>query len=108
MSCTNLTTEHAKERLPKTTPAGLRKRLEKKLLSLGGSKILWQGFDPQAVPLASQGQLFSQRVRMRRGTPNRCHANVAELWAGAIGKCHPVTGYALSDDQWVSHSWVVE
>jgi hypothetical protein len=108
MNSAHSTNKTAKKRRPKTTPARVRKRLEDKLLSLGGSKVIWQGNDPHATLIAARGQVFPQRVRMRRGDPNRCHANAAEIWAGATDKYQLVTGYALSNDHWSSHSWVID
>jgi hypothetical protein len=89
-------------------PTEVRARLERTLLALGGSRIVWQGSDPQAALIAAKGQLFPQSVQMRAGTPNRCHTNAADLWATGTDRYQLVTGYALSGDRWVSHSWVVE
>jgi hypothetical protein len=108
VNCTSPTTKNGEKRQPKTTPARVRKSLEEKLLALGGSKVIWQGYDPQAALIVARGQLFSQRVRTRRGEPHRCHGNAAELWASGIDRYQLVTGYALSGGKWVSHSWVVE
>jgi hypothetical protein len=108
MICTTTTNKKSRKSQPRITPARIRKRLEAKLLALGGSEVFWQGNDPQAALIAERGQLFDQRVRMRRGQPNRCHENAAVLWASEIEKCQLVTGYALSGDTWWSHSWVVE
>jgi hypothetical protein len=101
-------TDAKKKQEPITVPAAVRKRLEARLLSLGGSRVIWEAPDPEAALIADQGQPFSQRVRMRRGEPSRCHANAAELWAGAADRYQLVTGYALSGDRWVSHSWVID
>ena len=83
-------------------------RLEQKLLSIGGSSVVWQGNDPHAALLVARGELFSQRVRMRRGEPHQCHANAAEIWSGDIDKYQLVTGYALCEHLWLSHSWIVQ
>src|SRR5437879_2061496 len=66
---------------PEATPARLRRRLERKLLAVGGSEVVWQGRDPHAALIAARGQLCTQRVRVRRGEPYRCHANAADRWA---------------------------
>jgi len=98
----------SKKRQVSTIPAQPHPELEGKLLALGGSKVLWQGSDPHADLVAAKGHLFSQPVQLRPGEPNRCHVNTAKLWEGAKGAYQLVTGYALSGDQWVSHSWVVD
>ena len=108
MDGTSSATRKTKERRPTPIPARLRRRLERKLLSLGGSEVIWQACDPDAALISDRGQRFSQRVRMRRGEPHRCHANAAESWAGATDKYQVVTGYALGGDRWVSHSWVID
>lgn len=45
---------------------------------------------------------------MKPGQPNRCHSNAADLWAEAKDRYRLVTGYALGDNQWVSHRWVID
>jgi hypothetical protein len=71
--------------------------------------VLWRSHDPQAAVIAAQGRPFTLPVRMRRGEPNCCHGNAADLWARDPEKYQLVTGYALSDDGlWRSHSWVVD
>jgi hypothetical protein len=108
MTRTRTTREEAREARPKTTPARLRRRLEGKLLPLGGTRVACPMYDPDAALIAAQGQLFTQPVRMRRGAPHRCHGNAAVLWARAMDRYQLATGYALSGGVWVSHSWVVD
>jgi hypothetical protein len=108
MICTNRTEKSGKKFQQKAVPARLRRLLEGKLLPLGGSQVIWQSSDPHAALIAARGEEFPQRVRMRRGEPNRCHVNAAELWAGATDRYQLATGYALSADHWVGHSWVVD
>jgi hypothetical protein len=45
---------------------------------------------------------------MKHGKPHECHSNAADLWAKGTDKYRLVTGYALMDNHWVSHSWVVD
>jgi hypothetical protein len=97
----------ATKRQRDATPTAIRKRLEGKLLSLGGSCVLWQGDGARATFIAARGRPFTLPVRMRRGEPHRCHGNAADLWARGTEKCQLVTGYALAGDAWLSHSWVV-
>jgi hypothetical protein len=40
----------------KVTPARVRRRLEEKLLALGGSSVIWQGRDPHADLIAVRGE----------------------------------------------------
>jgi hypothetical protein len=108
MTRTRTTREEAREGRPKTTPARLRRRLEGKLLPLGGTRVACLMYDPDAALIASRGRLFTQPVRMRRGAPHRCHGNAADLWARAMDRYQLVTGYALSRGVWGSHSWVID
>ncbi len=105
---TTKTNSDGTQNRPQVIPAEVRNRLERKLLSFGGSSVIWQGFDPQAALVANKGHIFDQRVRMKRGIPHRCHENAAELWALAMDKYQLVTGYGLSGDKWFAHSWVVD
>jgi hypothetical protein len=107
-SAKKTTSERNTKPRPVPIPTEVRIRLERSLLTLGGAKIVWQDSDPHAALVAAKGQLFPQPVQLRHGMPNRCHTNAADLWAGAPDKYQLVTGYALSGDRWVSHSWVVE
>lgn len=102
------TSERTIKARPIPIPAVVRTRLERTLLSLGGSKVIWQDSDPQVALIAAQGQLFPQSVELRPGPPHYCHANAADLWARTPDRYKLVTGYALSDDTWWDHSWVIE
>jgi hypothetical protein len=74
----------------------------------GGGRLLRTGPDPYAADVLARGDLFDLPVRQRPGEPNRCHANAAELWARDVDRYRPGTGYALTGDVWVTHSWVVD
>ena len=89
-------------------PLEFRKRLEDKLLPLGGSWVSWHEVDPDIADIADRGKLFLQPVQMRLGEPRRPHRNSAKLWASAMDKYKLVSGYALSKDKWVGHSWVID
>jgi len=89
-------------------PLELRKLLEDKLLPLGGSWVSWHEEDPDIAEIADRGQLFLQPVQMRLGEPRQPHRNSAKLWANAMDRYKLVSGYALSKDEWVGHSWVVD
>jgi hypothetical protein len=88
----NPATRNAGKRRPETTPARLRKCLAEKLLSLGGSRVPWQGDGARAALIAAQGRPFTLPVRMRRGEPHRCHGNAADLWARGTEKYQPASG----------------
>ena len=90
------------------TPIKWRRRLKGILSPLGGDIITWRGNDPHAAFIANHGQVFSHPVKMRRGRPNYCHANAADLWAKEPEKYQLVSGYALSQGHWLAHSWVVD
>lgn len=41
------------------------------------------------------------------GEPHQCHSNSAACWDANQQTCLIVTGYALFDDRWLQHSWVM-
>jgi hypothetical protein len=101
----------ADARRPRAIPArrpDWQPRLERKLLAIGGSAVVWPDSDTHAPLIAAGGRTFAGAVRMRPGEPHRCHANAADLWATGIDRYGLVTGYALSRGRWLSHSWVAE
>jgi hypothetical protein len=102
MTGPNVTKTKSRKPSPKVTPAQLRRRLEQKLLAVGGSAVLWQGSDLDASLIAACGRPYNQRVRMRRGEPHQCHANAADLWATGTNRYVLVTGYALTVQRWSS------
>ena len=57
----------------------LRTQLQEKLLSLGGTEVIWAGPEPYAARLLEQGEVFTQQTRLRLGHPNQCHRNAADL-----------------------------
>jgi hypothetical protein len=103
--------------LSRKPPTKAQKRLERKLLAVGGrevfffkpesdiSRLIRCGFfiDPKDVP-----------VEMRIGEPHRCHTNASELWAELLDAGNGelewpiVTGYALSNGIWFPHTWVIQ
>src|SRR3954451_14493414 len=83
-------------------------RLERKLLALGGSRVILQGRELFAARLLQRGQVFNRRIEVRHGEPHRCHGSSAAVWARGVDRFRLVTGYALMADRWVSHSWVLE
>jgi hypothetical protein len=83
-------------------------RLEEKLLSLGGKRVVLEAYEPFAARLLERGKMFDSLVQLRPGAPHQCHANAAELWARDLDRLQLVTGYACDGDLWVAHSWVLE
>lgn len=84
-----------------------RAKLERRLLALGGRRVVWRDCEPHLTQLIAQGQPFTEPVRMRQGKPCRCHENAAALWAKDVDGTELATGYGLSDDGlWRQHSWV--
>jgi len=87
----------------------LRAELEKKLLAIGGERVVWRDHEPDLAELVSRGRLFTEPVRLRRGRQSACHCNSAKLWCKDIAGTTLVTGYGLSGDLlWRQHSWVVQ
>jgi hypothetical protein len=77
--------EHFSERL---------RLLEEKLLSFGGTEVTFHSPELFAARLLDRGELFTQRIRFRRGAPHQCHSNAAELWAQDVDNHQLITGYA--------------
>jgi hypothetical protein len=84
-----------------------RGRLATRFLGLGGDRVLVEKQDPHLRDVLARGRLFPQRVQRCPGYRHECHANAAGIWSGAVNKFQLVTGFALSDKTWWSHSWVV-
>jgi hypothetical protein len=80
------------------------KLLKKKLLAIGGSRVVWMPEDQHLSSLITSGSEFSLDKRKKtRGETNRCHTNVARLFFKK--NMNIATGYALADDRWIQHSW---
>lgn len=96
--------------------------LRAKLLEHGGTEVVppfgWNNDlrqyviirDPDLPALVDHGYLITGPVvcRSRGMEPNRCHQNIARLWLQKRKRDALVgiaTGYCLSDDLWVQHSW---
>ena len=67
-----------------------------------------RGMIPMPPCSLPAGNCFRSGLRMCRGEPHQCHANAAEIWSGDIDKYQLVTGYALCEHLWLSHSWIVQ
>src|SRR4051794_421214 len=113
MKTTRITTEQARQHMADCLEGEdprreikAWKRLEKKLLAMGGLGVARQGRDPYAARLLDRGVVFDLPVRLVRGKKRECHANAADLWARAPDRRRLVTGYARLCGGWVAHSWV--
>jgi hypothetical protein len=84
-----------------------QRTLGEKLLQIGGERVVWRECEPHLDDLAAHGELMTGRVRKRRGQPNECHTNAAEIWASDVDRYQICTGYGLSTDgRWRQHSWL--
>lgn len=80
------------------------KNLKKILLNIGGERIVWLPNDPHLDLVVKEGRSFSLDKRKKvKGEMNRCHANTARFFLEK--NYNIVTGYALSEDRWLQHSW---
>ena len=96
----------------KTADGGLLK-LADRLLSFGGSSVCLFEEEEDLENIMTFGQLwYGKTVRMKKGRPNGCHSNSAELYSAnrnALDSSRLMicTGYALSGDgMWRQHSWL--
>jgi hypothetical protein len=86
-------------------------KLEAKLLSVGGTRVVIQ---PEADLdiLLNRGRVFLPTARKTvEGVPHASHRNVAlhylqHLHLVRRGRCDIVTGYGLGEGMWVQHSWL--
>lgn len=80
--------------------------LEKRLLAIGGTRVVYIG-EPHLKQLLERGFLADGRVELLPGTLSRCHANVSHIWEANPQAYRIATGYALSEDGlWRQHSWL--
>jgi hypothetical protein len=90
------------------------KRLEAKLLAIGGSRVIHQDGgegreDPFIKRLPEDGRRFSKRgFRREPGQPNRCHHNAAVGYVQSDASLQIGTGFGpRSDGIWSRHSWLL-
>src|SRR4051812_39440274 len=78
--------------------------LKKRLLALGGDRVVWVGPEPSLDELLASGRLFcTEGLSLRFIEDHRCHGNVATLWYESNGDIGIATGYSLSEGMWVPH-----
>ena len=93
-----------------------RSKLTKKLLSIGGSKVIsskcetWNDFPAIVCKyIIEEGELFKDmKIVYRLGANSRCHFNVLFEAGGHPGYI-PYFGFGLSGDDgmWRPHSWLI-
>jgi len=85
--------------------------LEKILLELGGDKFcLPKDGEDDIDLLLVEGHFYAPEdlvIHKMIGEDHRCHANSAACWAENRDNCLIVTGYALFNDIWMQHTWVM-
>ena len=80
-------------------------RVKKKLLQIGGRTAKNPTVDPQLLRIFTEGHLHDG-LRLRcPGKPQQCHRYSADVWVQNHGRVRLCTGYALSGDVWLQHSW---
>lgn len=82
--------------------------LEQRLLSYGGTRLVYVG-EPHADELLTRGQAYSGRAyAIPGGQPSHCFTNTADLWESHRDELRIVEGYGLSGDGWWRrHSWLL-
>jgi hypothetical protein len=98
---------HKKAKAPSPSNAR-RKKLEKKLLALGG-KTVAPGQEENLEALLARGFAIDLPVTVRKGKKTGCDTSSAELWGeDPVGR-RVAVGFALSaDGAWGRHSWAVD
>jgi hypothetical protein len=96
--------EFLRERWESVSDSGMRK-LRGKLLAVGGEEVV-PAPEPDLQLLLSRGREMKGRVKMMKGSPSRCHQNVANMVDDGF-EMSPATGWVQDDDLWRQHSWGV-
>ena len=58
--------------------------------------------------IISKGFIFNKRVKRYLGVVGQCHLNSTYLWSQNKDKYQLCTGYALFQNVWYCHSWLVD
>jgi hypothetical protein len=82
--------------------------LEQRLLSYGGTRLVYVG-EPHVDELLTRGRNMPGPAKaIPGGQPSRCYTNTADLWESHRGELRIVEGYGLSEDGWWRrHSWLL-
>ena len=85
----------------------LKEQLKSKLLSLGGKCVIL-GLDTQEeqIRMLNDGRIYNENVIFTSGMPSQCHRNVSDKYKkSAKHGFKIISGYALSKETWIQHSW---
>lgn len=91
----------------------IEETLKDKLLSIGGKEVSFgRDTDEEIKRMLEDGKLFQNQVVKIKGFANQCHFNTATAYDMSrkdkykhLDDFKIVSGYALDDDIWISHSW---
>ena len=84
-----------------------RLSLEQRLLSYGGTRLVYVG-EPHVDELLTRGKAYSGPAKAIPGQPSRCYTNTADLWEFHRNELRIIEGYGLSEDGWWRrHSWLL-
>jgi hypothetical protein len=82
--------------------------LQDKLLSFGGD---WVALVPECdlKTLMEKGQLFKDKIILKKMHPDKSHINSAQLWLTNPETYQIATGWALCNDgMWDQHTWLLK
>ena len=82
-------------------------RLKEKLLSIGGDNAkLGLDTEEEQNRMLNNGRLYDEEINFVNGITSQCHRNVSDRYQkSAEHGFKIVTGYALSNGDWLQHSW---
>lgn len=82
-------------------------KLRSKLLEHAGEEVLLRVTPEEIDRLLARGKFYPGKgARLRRMRANRCHFNAAKLFLTSQA-AKVVSGFALSEGLWRSHTWVL-
>jgi hypothetical protein len=86
------------------------KALCARLLTIGGTRVAVQAADTWSSSFILQGGklLAFSAIVLKKGRRNRCHDNSAALWKKKPQSYLLVTGWALNQDVWRRHTWLLD
>jgi hypothetical protein len=83
--------------------------LQKKLLPLGGQKVIYPPFEEDLENILIRGKEWStKRRKFMKGQMCQCHWNTCQLWYVNQDQVQIATGYALFEGNWHQHSWGIQ
>lgn len=85
----------------------MRTTIDAVLLTHGGTRVVHQDDQYDGV-LARSGAVFRpKKVTLKKGQERNCHRNSSGLYLLHHPAYRIATGYALLDDVWIRHSWLL-